>query len=115
MGVWKGPDYVPGQPLGGELGRALAAILATKQRPTLKAWMNARGRGLQVGHIECPKCFQENADMDQLATCDHVWHVCEQCSHKFRSGRGAIVASPLPADAELNAQVLEYLGEMADL
>ena len=30
VGVWKGPDYVPGQPLGGELGRALAAILTTK-------------------------------------------------------------------------------------
>ena len=56
VGIWKGPDYVQGQLLGGELARALAAIPAMKQRLVLKAWVNARSRGLQVGHVECPKC-----------------------------------------------------------
>ena len=56
VGIWKGPDYVQGQLLGGELARALAAIPAMKQRLVLKAWVNARSRGLQVGQLECPKC-----------------------------------------------------------
>ena len=30
VGVRKGPDYIPGQLLGGELGKVLAALPATK-------------------------------------------------------------------------------------
>ena len=46
--VWREPALLQGEQLEGEMGTALAQLLAPLRKPVLAAWVSARTCGLQV-------------------------------------------------------------------
>ena len=51
--VWQEPALLQGEQLEGEMGTALAQLLAPLRKPMLAAWVSARTCGLQVAKLQC--------------------------------------------------------------
>ena len=54
--VWREPALPQGEQLEGELGTALAQLLAQLRQPALAAWMGVCTCGLLVAELRCPQC-----------------------------------------------------------